>query len=133
MFSSKTVNRSQDAVDAAADTAVQWADDAADAIERSRGAATEALGTAEQRLREFGDRVLPTARQFATQAQDMATKGIDAARYGGQQVRDVALTAAERGTRYVRNEPVKAVAIAALAGVAVYAIVRALNQSKYGR
>ena len=133
MFSNKTAARSQDAVDHAADVAVQCADDAADAVQRTRGAAHDALGTAEQRLRELGDRVLPTARQFATQAQDMASKGIDAARYSGAQVRDVALTAAERSRRYMRDEPVKAVAIAALAGVAVYAIVKALNQSRYGR
>jgi ElaB/YqjD/DUF883 family membrane-anchored ribosome-binding protein len=134
MFTSKTaVNRSQEVVDQAADVAGQWADNAADAVARTRGAATDAMGTAEQRLRDLGDRVLPTARQFASQAQDMAQRGIDAARYGGAQVRDVAVTAAERSRRYVRDEPVKAVAIAALAGVAVYAIVKALNQSKYGR
>jgi ElaB/YqjD/DUF883 family membrane-anchored ribosome-binding protein len=134
MFSSKTaVNATQDAVDQAADVAAQWADNTADAVSRSHGAAIAALGTAQQRLSELGDKVLPTARQFASQAQDMATKGIDAARYGGQQVRDVAVTAAERSKRYVKDEPVKSIAIAALAGVAVYAIVRALNQSKYGR
>ncbi len=134
MFSSKTaVNATQDAVDQAADVAAQWSDDAADAVARSHGAAIAALGTAQQRLSELGDKVLPTARQFASQAQDMAAKGIDAARYGGQQVRDVAITAAERSKRYVKDEPVKSIAIAALAGVAVYAIVRALNQSKYGR
>jgi len=134
MFSSKqAVSRGQDAIDRAASTATQWTEQAADALSRSRSVAEDAYDSAQSTLRHAGEQLAPGARQLAAQAQDLASRGIDAARYGTQQVREAAATAAYRGSRYVRDEPLKSAAIAALTGVAVYAIVRLINQSRYGR
>lgn len=76
------------------------------------------------------DRVLPGAARLATQAEDLAHRGVGAVRHGSQQLRERAHDASDRGINYVREEPVKAVLIAAAAGAAVMLLANLLSQRR---
>ncbi len=73
-------------------------------------------------LESVSDRVLPSARRLASQAESLAYRGYDSLREGSQQLRDRAAYAGERSVRYVRDEPVKSVLIAAVAAGCLMAL-----------
>lgn len=72
----------------------------------------------------------PMLTRAAEQATAMAHRGIDAVREGSQQVRDKAQRASENTVQYIKDEPVKAVLIAAAAGAALMALVSLVSRSR---
>lgn len=78
--------------------------------------AVDGIGRAADQLHE---RVAPTAVRLASQAEDLAQRSVDALRDGSQRLRERASDATDRGVRYVQEEPIKAVLIAAAVGAAV--------------
>ena len=64
------------------------------------------------------DELVTSTQRAAAQVEDMARAGIERARVAGASVAQKAGEAGERTTQYVRDEPVKALLIAAAAGAA---------------
>ncbi len=85
---------------------------------------------AEHAVQQVRERVLPAAVRLASQAEDMAHRGVEAVRESGEHLRQRALQASDRSIGYVREEPVKAVLIAAAAGAALMALTRYLSQRR---
>lgn len=79
-------------------------------------------------LESARDRVLPGARRLASEAEGLAHRGYDTLREGSLQLRDRAAYAGERSMRYVRDEPVKSVVIAAVAAGALMALAHWLSR-----
>lgn len=69
-------------------------------------------------LRELSETVPSALTRAAAQAEDLARRGIARARDAGAQVREQLHSAGDKTTAYIRDEPVKAVLIAAAAGAA---------------
>jgi len=63
-----------------------------------------------------------TTRRFASEAEQRARRSIEAVRQGSQQLRDKAQRASDGSIAYIKEEPVKAVLIAAVAGAALLAL-----------
>jgi ElaB/YqjD/DUF883 family membrane-anchored ribosome-binding protein len=78
------------------------------------------------------------ARQTATklgeaaadQAQTLLGRGIDSARATAQQVRDSATQASESLVTYTKENPVKAILIAAASGALLVTLIKALSRSR---
>ena len=64
------------------------------------------------------------------QVTSVARQGLDAVREGTQQVRDGARRASDSALGYVRDEPVKAMLIAAAAGAALMLVARLMTQPR---
>lgn len=90
---------------------------AIDGIDRAGQAAEDAV-------RQAHERVTPAAVRLASQAEDLAQRGLDVMRDGSQRLRERASDATDRGVRYVQEEPIKAVLIAAAAGAALTVIAQ---------
>lgn len=93
----------------------------------------QAANGAEHVVHSVRDRVAPAATRFATQAEDLAHRGIDAVRERSGQLRDRATYASERGTQYVKDQPMKSVLIAAAAGALIVALLSLGRSSREGR
>ncbi len=96
-------------------------------------AADHLADSANQAVNGVRERVVPAAVRLANQAEDLAHRGVDAVRERTQQIRDRALDASDRGVRYVQEEPVKAVLIAAAAGAALMAVAQFLSHRRSDR
>lgn len=84
-------------------------------------------------LHSVRERVVPAASRLASQAEDLAHRSADALLDRGYQVRDRALDIGDRSVRYVRDEPVKSVLIAAAAGAALIAVLALLGSRRHTR
>ena len=72
----------------------------------------------------FNDR----ASQLADQAGTLARHSADLVRNSSRQLRDSAGRIADRGSNYIRDEPIKAVLIAAATGATLMALVNLLTR-----
>lgn len=80
--------------------------------------ADQAGDAARTGLQDLSEAVPSALSRAATQAEDLARRGIARARSAGTQVRDQYHVASDRTTAYIRDEPFKAVLIAVAAGAA---------------
>lgn len=80
--------------------------------------AEQAADVARDGLRDLSETVPSALTRAAAQAEDLARRGIDRARQAGTQVREQYVMATDKTTAYIRDEPLKAVLIAAAAGAA---------------
>lgn len=102
-------------------------------IQQAANAAERLTDSAEQAVSGMRERVIPAAVRLASQAEDLAHRGYDAVRDSSQQLRERAVDARERGMRYVQDEPVKAVLIAAAAGAALMALAQLVSHRRSDR
>ena len=89
----------------------------------SRRVANDALDHVESAIHSARANVQPAISRLATQAESLARKGLDAVKDGAYTVRDRATSLTDVTARYVKDEPVKAVLIAAAAGAALMALL----------
>lgn len=68
---------------------------------------------------------------LAEQAEAFARRSAEALLDGGHQVREKALLATDRTIAYIKDEPVKAVLIAAAAGAAMVALANLVSRSRH--
>jgi ElaB/YqjD/DUF883 family membrane-anchored ribosome-binding protein len=83
-------------------------------------------GSNAQDLRQ---QISPLLARAGEQASVLAQRGVDAVRERSLQVRDQALRASDNTVNYIRDEPVKAVLIAAAAGAVLMALIGLLRRS----
>jgi ElaB/YqjD/DUF883 family membrane-anchored ribosome-binding protein len=105
------------------DQAAQSADNAIKATQRVANKAFDSLAsTAQDVSRE--------ATPLLNRGADFAQRGLDAVRGSSRQFRDKAQRASETTVTYIKEEPVKAVLIAAAVGAGIMALVSLKNRSR---
>lgn len=122
-----------DLADRASDAADKIGDSIDNAVDKTRRVANDALDSASNAIDDVRDKAEPTVRRIASQAEDLARRGMDAVRDGSQQLREQATEMTDRTTRYVKDEPLKAVLIAAAAGATLMALLTVIARSGESR
>lgn len=72
----------------------------------------------------------PLMDSASEQASDLAQRVVEAVRESSQQLQHKAARASDSTVKYIRNEPVKSVLIAAAAGAALMALANLLLRSR---
>jgi ElaB/YqjD/DUF883 family membrane-anchored ribosome-binding protein len=108
------------------DTATQLGDRAADKAEQIRQSTQRAADRFSESVHE---EAVPALQRLAAQAEALARRSLDAARNGSHQLREQADRVSHNTVNYIRDEPVKAVLIAAAAGAAIVALASLLSRS----
>lgn len=104
----------------------------AEAAERSRHYASEALAQAESKVRELRDSVDPMIDMLAEKAQKLARQSKDMASQARHKTQESLTRYADVTTKYVADQPVRAVIIAAAVGAAVALLVASSrNRNRY--
>jgi len=110
--------------------AANKADQALQATRRMGSDAAQAVQSGIDGLREG----VPSAISRATaQAEDLTRRGMERARHASAAVRDKASQVSDQTVGYIRDEPVKAVLVAAAAGAAAALLIRWLSRSRSDR
>jgi ElaB/YqjD/DUF883 family membrane-anchored ribosome-binding protein len=113
-------NDSHQAIDRSADKAHQVVTQATSRADQAITATQDTAAHAEQSvqagLRQIREAVPATMSRAVTQAEDLARAGIHKARAAGQSVAHQASTMRDQTVSYVREEPTKALLMAAAAG-----------------
>lgn len=78
---------------------------------------------------EHEDRLPDAFSRAAAQVEQLTRNGLDRARNVSQNVKEKALQAGDSTVGYIKDEPVKAVLIAAAAGAALALLLRALGSN----
>jgi ElaB/YqjD/DUF883 family membrane-anchored ribosome-binding protein len=100
------------------------------AIRATQQAATGAVDSAADSLQDLRHQTAPKLERASEQVSAMAHRGIDRARETSHQLRIGAKHASDSTLNYVKEEPVKAVLIAAAAGAVLLALVSLLSRSR---
>lgn len=111
-------------------------DDAAhtanNAIEQTRAYANEALDSAEGKVRELRGTIDPLVDVLATKAQKLARQSLDLASEAKHKAQQSLTRYADVTTKYVSEQPMRSVLIAAAVGAAVALLVASTrNQNRY--
>lgn len=96
---------------------------AADRADRALDATQGALHSLQDRVEDARDRAPGALGRAAAQLDDLKRRGVDTARQVGATVKDQAVRTSERTAGYIKDEPLKAMLIAAAAGAALAALL----------
>ena len=72
---------------------------------------------------------MPLINRLSSQAETAARRGVDAVRDTSAQLRERAVKASDSTVGYIKDEPVKAMLIAAATGAALMALVSLITRS----
>ena len=125
--SSGTANIKRMDGNALVDTA---ADGAEYAIKSTQRVANDALNSLSDTVQDARKQASPVINRAAEQAAALAQKSLDAVRESSQAVREKIVTAQDYTSTYIRDEPLKAMLIAAATGAALMAMLSLLNRSR---
>lgn len=103
------------------------------AVESTRNLASETLDRAGDKVRDLRREVNPTVDRIANTAQDLAQRSIEALNETRERARRQIDYYSDVTGRYVADQPVKSVLIAAAAGAAVAAAILFATRSNRGR
>lgn len=81
----------------------------------------------------LADQAVQSADHAIKSTQRVANDALDSVRDTSRQLRDKAYQASDRTVDYIRDEPVKAILIAAATGAALMALVNLVSQSREHR
>jgi len=109
-----------------ADHAAASADSAIKTTQRATNSAFDSLAGGVQDLRQ---QAAPLIARATSQASDLAQRGADTVRETTQQLRERAMRASDSTVNYIREEPVKAMLIAAATGAGLMALLTLMTRS----
>ena len=109
-----------------ADQAAASADSAIKTTQRATNSAFDSLASGVQDLRQ---QAAPLIARATSQASDLAHRGADTVRETTQQLRERAMRASDSTVNYIREEPVKAMLIAAATGAGLMALLSLMTRS----
>lgn len=112
------------------DAATRSIDQALSATRQAANGAIDDLGDAAHQLR---DNTVPVIDRFSGQAQALAHQGMDAVREQSLHLQARARQTSDDTLHYIRDEPVKAVLIAAATGAVLMALAGLLMRPQRGR
>ena len=111
--------------------ATKVADSADRAIEATQRVANEALDNLAEAVHDVRRHVAPLSHRVTEQATAIVQGGMDSVREASQQVRDRAQHATDSAVGYIKDEPVKAMLIAAATGAALMALISLMSHSRH--
>lgn len=120
-------NPLQSQTNSLADQAANTASKAIASTQRAANHALDSLADGVQDLRRDG---VPIINRATEQVSVFAQHGLDAVREGSQHLRDKAQHASDSTVNYIKDEPVKAMLIAAATGAALMALVSLMGRSR---
>lgn len=123
MIVRKKPEETNDVVEKAAQSADQ-------AIKSTQRVANEALETLAGGVEDARQQATPLLNRATEQAGALAQRGADAVRDSSRQLREGALRASDSTANYVKDEPIKAILIAAAVGAALMALVNLMGRSR---
>ena len=112
------------------DMADNAADQAQGAIRSTQRTADQALDRLSQKVDEVRNQAGPMINKVTSQAEAAARRGMEAVRDTSQQLRERALQAQDMTVAYVKDEPIKAMLIAAATGALLMGIISMLGRSR---
>ena len=116
-------------------TPTQFAEGAAQsaelAIDQLDGAAQQAHNHLADKAHSAVNSVKPVMERWAKDAESIARRGLDSARDTSRQLRERAAQASDTTVKYIQDEPVKAMLIAAAAGAALVTVISLLSRSRH--
>jgi len=115
----------------AASIADHAAESTTSAIRSTQNVANEAFDRLSDKVEDARNHAAPLLNRLTTQAETAARRSADAVRDTSAQVREKALQVSDTTVGYIRNEPVKAMLIAAATGAALMALVGLLSRSRH--
>jgi ElaB/YqjD/DUF883 family membrane-anchored ribosome-binding protein len=101
----------------------------AHAMQSTQHVAEHALDNLSSTAQDLRQQVSPLLERAGEQASALAQRGAEAVRERTQQLRDQTVRASDSTLAYIKDEPVKAVLIAAAAGAALVALLGLLRRS----
>ena len=107
------------------------ADAAEQALASTRRVANEMLDSLSGSVEGVRQQTAPMLNRASDQALTMAQHGVDAVRDTSRQWREQAQHASDRTVTYIREEPVKAMLIAATAGALIVALAGFLRRARH--
>ena len=113
-------------IDTLADKATGTAEHA---LMATQHAANEALSMLADKVLEIRNQAVPLVTSANGQAKDYLHQGMDSVRHATHQLTDAALHARDGASGYVKEEPLKALLIAAATGAALMALVSLIGQT----
>ena len=108
----------------------QAADRANSAIRSTQNVTNAAFDRLTDKVEDVRDQAAPLINRLSSQAETAARRGLDAVRDTSAQVRETALKASDSTVAYIKDEPLKAMLIAAATGAALMALVSLLGRSR---
>ena len=124
MFFKKPLEQSNQIVD----QIVQSTDHA---LSSGRHKSNDAFDSMGDSIRDLGQRAAPLLSRASEQVSALAQRGVDGARDTSQQLRRHAQRASDQTVNYIKDEPVKAILIAAATTAALVALVSLLRRSRH--
>lgn len=100
------------------------------AIDQIDHAAQETHDQLTEKAHQAVNAAKPVMERLAKDAESIARRGLDTARDTSRQLRERAARASGSTVRYIQDEPVKAMLIAAAAGAALVTVIGLLNRSR---
>jgi len=97
------------------------------AMGNTRAMANDTLDRAEDKVRNLRGNIDPLVDKLASQAQKLARQSLDMASEASERAQRSMHRYADATTRYVANEPVKSILIAAAVGAAVALLVASVR------
>ena len=110
-----------------ADQATRSADSALRATQRATNDALEGVSS---RLHDVRDHTSQTIDRFASEAESLARRGLEAVRDNATYLRERAAGVSASTVGYIKDEPMKSILIAAATGAALMALVSLLGRSR---
>jgi len=114
----------------AANLAERAADSTESTIRATQNVANEAFDRMSDEVEDARRHVAPLLNRLSAQAETAARRGAAAVRDASAQLREKATQASDTTVEYVRQEPVKAMLIAAATGAVLMALVGLLARSR---
>lgn len=108
----------------------QAADRANSAIRSTQNVTNAAFDRLTDKVEDVRDQAAPLINRLSSQAETAARRGLDAVRDTSAQVRETALKASDSTVAYIKDEPLKAMLVAAATGAALMALVSLLGRSR---
>ncbi|MEO5607319.1 MAG: hypothetical protein ABIR13_07045 [Polaromonas sp.] len=118
------------AIRKASDEALQSADKL---VDTTREQANSALDKAESKVRELRGSIDPMVEMLASKAQNLARQSLDMASEAKERAEKSLRQAADATTRYVSEQPMRSVLIAAAVGAAVALLVSSSHERNKNR
>jgi len=110
-----------------ADEAAQKADSVIKSTQRAANTAFDGLA---ETVQDVKNKAVPLVNRLTGQAEELAHRSMDAVRHSSQRLRETASTAGDTTVSYIKDEPVKAVLIAAATGAALMALLSLMTRSR---
>lgn len=109
------------------------ANKADDAIDTSKRAAQDALNSVQDGVDQLREALPSAFARAAAQVESLTRQGIERARQASAEVRGQVNQASDRTVQYIKDEPVKSVLVAAVAGAALVGLVSLLTRARTPR